>query len=135
MPCFKCKNVLYNLASGIDIGVYCVPIGCGKPNLFDECDDKDHWDRVDHLLTRKPIVSKAALEKMETSLGINCNPHGVIADVELREFVPPSKVVRYETMHCVFQNGIVSVEKRNFLEAVREYRPTDLRLFLEADWS
>jgi len=58
-----------------------------------------------------------------------------MAVVDLRGFVRPSEVVRYETMHCVFQNGIVCVEKQNFLEAAREYRPTvyqDLRLLLEA---
>ena len=138
LPCFKCKNVLYYLAAGYNIGEYCVSIGCGNPKRFDECDDKDHWDRVGHLLTQRPLVNKTALEKMETNLGINCNPLGVVADVELREFVPPSKVVRYETMHCVFQNGSVSVEFRNFLEAVRAHRPTvyqDLGLLLEADWS
>ena len=122
VPCMKCKNVvlighdiLENDASGYFVDL-------SATSGFDLATDADIWAKFDKITSMKTAgATAAALQQMEKALGINCVPNGILADEELRSHVLPIKHTAYDSMHCLFSNGIASQEMHLFLQLCSQH--------------
>ena len=104
-PCMLCKNVCAQ-RSGLpqhDVNNYLVDLACSDFSKFDLCTDNDLWQMQDTLLAQQPVLSNAALDRLEKATGMTCNPNGILADVELRAHVKPT-CSTFDSMHCYLSN-------------------------------
>ena len=95
-------------------------------------------EKADELERAHGVMGKGAFIELEKSLGATYNPRGLLACLPLRPFISPSKALTYDLQHTLFQQGIVSFEISNVLEAMRQkvgVRYAVVRLFLLAEWT
>ena len=145
LPCFNCKNVTL-IESGHrgglvrhDVGNYLVDLSCHDRRLLDLRTDTDYWhahDTLEHLSAL--MTNRGDFGDTEKAFGINYNPHGILADRELRELVPPS-LNRRDGMHTMLSNGAMNVEVflllRDFKRAVPHFSYAVIQTLLAADWA
>ena len=146
-PCFDCKNVvnsgdpdnpeILTLLDGDENG-YLVDLACVDRSRFDENSDADVWRDYDALAEAVAAgVGKERLKLLQQCRGMNYDPHGLIADRDLRRFVQPSKTTR-DPMHVVLANGVMNVDVYLLLEAFREELPDFsyevVAGFVSCDW-
>ena len=119
-PCFDCKNVVQFLE---EPSAYLVDLACTDRAKFDSNSDADIWRDYDALAEAVAGgCTKARLKTLEKSRGMNHNPHGIIADLELRRVALPSHTTR-DPMHVVLANGVMNVEIYLVLEALAKSMP------------
>ena len=94
-----------------------VDISCSDITKMSLCTDEDVWAKCDALKASKAMagVGKGDFGLIEQCLGMNYAPNGILADVELREYVRPTQVNRYDVMHIFFSGGIFPFEVELFL--------------------
>ena len=105
---------------------------------FVSASDADLWRAQDILLDPAGPTTVDARSRLETSLGMNTSPHGVLADRELRQRFGPASSHTVDAMHAVFASGGTGqVEIHCFVQACRRAKCLDLErvhaLFM-ADW-
>ena len=138
LPCLKCKNVVladHGLLEN-DRSNYLVDISALTG--YDPTTDLEMWHKCDKL---SALVSrgctKTQLEQLEKILGLNHMPAGVLADMELREYVPPCTSTVYDPMHCVYSNGIAPQELHLFLGVCKDHLGitySNLDTWCSANW-
>ena len=74
------------------------------------------WEIVDRLAS--PTLTKKERETLETNLGVNHNPQGLLLDLPLREHVGPATTNFNDFMHVYLANGIVNDEICRFMREV-----------------
>ena len=123
LPCLKCLNVVLQ-NHGIlehDADKYFVDI-TAPASKFALATNTDVWQKFDKLIVLKAGgCTKAKLEQMEKTLGVNLVPDGVLGDVALRQHAKPVDDTGFDPMHCFFSNGIVSQEMHLILEHCAEH--------------
>ena len=109
--CPRCLNVAGLRANeqesyaGTDASGYLVDISCSQLEAFDAARDADLWRASDILQAAAGGATRGELAAMETSLGLNLQPHGVLADDALRQWFAPVTTHTNDSMHCVFASG------------------------------
>ena len=121
-PCPACKNVMLRDSdvAGRDETGYLVEITCSDGGRFDLASDQDLFDVADLLQRSRGTMRVGAFKKLEMSTGFNHNERGVLADTELRPHSRPASSLTFDPMHCIWSNGIVSVEVHCLLQQMRE---------------
>ena len=139
LPCMACRNVTSlqaDLAEN-DPTSFLVDISCSDERCFQLNSDHDIWRMQDRLLgIQARSHTKQELQLAEKTMGMNCNPHGILADVELRQFIAPSSYTR-DSMHTFLSAGTVSIEMRLLLKSLnRQLGVTysSLQVFCKAEW-
>ena len=74
---------------------------------------------------------------MEKSRGMKYNPHGILADIPLRQIFKPSQTTR-DPMHVVLANGVMNVEIYLLLEGLRRdmfnFNYKVMEEYVASDW-
>ena len=143
----NCKNVVnagdpddpevHHLLEGDEDG-YLVDISCVDRARFDGNTDADIWRDFDAVATAVAAgCSKARREVLEMSRGITYSPHGILADIPLRQIFKPSTTTR-DPMHVVLANGVMNVEIYLLLEGFRREIPNftykTMGDYVSCDW-
>ena len=131
--CVFCKNCIKRDTQISDYNAYFKDITTTDFRLFHLQSDTEIFEVIDELATIAPSLSKSALQKKETAMGFNYNPHGLLSDRLAREALPPSAFL-LDTMHLYFSNGIVSWEMNSMYNAWAQTGVGDLKGFLDLNW-
>ena len=143
--CIHCKNVvLPDRGSNaslqrFDHSGYLVDITCADAARLDAMGDAEVWAAFDSMQTQKERgLAKSRLQDLEKACGINCNAHGVLADLELRGHLKPCSSSTRDPMHVLYSSGVVNVEVYLLLKALSDDVPVFswqmLWDFADADW-
>lgn len=62
-------------------------------------------------------MPRARLTELEQLVGINFNPHGLLADRELRAHCDPIGILTYDWVHTMLADGVFTVEVQAFLKS------------------
>jgi hypothetical protein len=95
-----------------------VDIGCHNVREIILNTDEDVWSKVDML--KASCIGDKADPIMEQGFGITFCPYGILADVELRSVVSPTKSNRFDAMHVLYSNGIVPLEISLFVRWLQD---------------
>ena len=103
-----------------------VEITCCDSSSFREWSDTDLWTVVDALGAAKARVEAGTLTKtkfheLETATGLNCNPHGLLVDPDLRPHLRPANILTWDWVHCVLQDGTLTTELELLLGAATPF--------------
>ena len=137
--CPGCRNVMLrgsDLASRCPSG-YLVEITCSDIGKFDFATDEDIFGAVDLLARSKGTLGVGAFAQLERSAGFNHNPNGLLADLQLRSECLPATCLTFDPMHCLWSNGVVSVEVHCFLDRMQsgtKFTWRELQAFCRAEW-
>ena len=138
LPCMKCKNVVLANHSIIEHDANNYFVDISATSGFDCATDEDIWQKFDNLAALAAGgASKAQLEKQEKASGLNLVPTGVLGDNELRGHCRPIKDTSYDSMHCLFSNGIAGQEMHLWLKMCNEHLNisyTHLDEWVKAGW-
>lgn len=132
-PCsLKCKNVIskHKKSSSAADNDYLVSIAETSVAKFDPMEDEDVWSVVDHLSAQSHSLGKRELEQLETRLGMNNNPFGILQDTKLRKHVKPTDFC-YDPGHVYFSNGVVGWEIGLFVGSLKAVFPSITDKLLE----
>jgi len=143
-PCMDCKNVVAIAKDGqpslceFDPTGYLVDITCSDRSKFDPRGTGDLYRSHDILADMVARgCSKAECGRVEKASGVNFEPHGLLADHDLRSLAPPSSNVR-DPMHIILANGVLNSEIYAFLAAWASCTPgfsySTVQMFCAADW-
>ena len=128
--CHNCKNVMMNQGRGTlsshDATGYLVPLSCHDASRFDAQSSDEFLRAYDTVRALRPLASSVdAFEQTETYYGVSIDDTSVVADMALRNIMPPSTFVR-DPVHTLFASGgVVQVEIYCFYKAVT-YRVPDV---------
>lgn len=137
LPCFKCRNVVSqaDLAAS-DASRYLVDMQAIDTSKFDLASNEDYWEKTDILTQRHNVPPKYRFDELQKALGLTYNPFGILADIELREFVQPVDTHTYDSMHISFSNGIGQDEIGLMLDSIKPLgiRWEHVREYMDAAW-
>ena len=122
LPCLKCKNVVLADHEVLenDSANYFVDIAA--TGGFDYTTDAEVWQKFDKLVALKAAgANKSKMDQMEKVLGVNLVSAGVLGDMELRAHVLPITNTAFDSMHCLFSNGIASQEMHLILQLCSQH--------------
>ena len=96
------------------------------------------FQAMDLLLASRDTKTKKEFDQLQMSLGHNWNPHGLLADQDLRRHVLPISTLTYDPMHCILSNGIAHTELFLFLDRCKNQlgvKYSHMETFLAAAWT
>lgn len=140
-PCWSHYNVLRKNSGRAAAGY--VEITCHNPTLFEKWGDAAFYDAIDLMLdARAKWVAgergwKTRLHEMEKAFGFMPTPSGLLADVELRSHVPVQRVARYDWVHTLLADGVVTHAAWSFIRSCEAHGVAtqgDLYAFLRQQW-
>ena len=134
-PCLHCRTCVKR-ASGIDDPAF-VDITCTDVSRFTPCTDQDMFDSADLLAARAEHISEDEFCKLETNLGFNHNPHGILLALDLRPFLRPSSMVMWDPMHIYFSDGIFQLEVELLLGSLKrnlKITSADVEEYVHSGW-
>ena len=111
-------------------------ICCANLDEITQLTNGDVWAKVQDLESDRysPARKKS---RVETALGMNDIPEGLLQDRELRAFVKPTSVNTFDVMHILYSNGLVGSTLLMFLHKTHEtYRLyyKHVEAFLKQPW-
>jgi hypothetical protein len=121
-----------------------VEITCSEPSLFRLWSARDLAQSVDLLQAaairhRAGTMTNASFLSAQQVIGLNCNPLGLIADIELRDHINPIECCTYDWLHNMLQDGTFTLEASSFIVACEHAGLTtwkSVQTFLQdAAWS
>lgn len=131
--CMFCRNCLKRGTSLEEYNNYFQDVGSHEFEKFELQTDADLFLVVDQLFRQKAALTKAAFKKKEQCAGINVNEHSLLADLSLREEMPPSSFL-LDVLHIYWSNGVCSWEVNCLYWLDQEHGVGDLAEFLSLDW-
>jgi len=141
-PCTRCQNVLRKDSGLAHRRPGFVEITCADYSQFILSTPEDLNREVDAVLAAHAqytagLQSETRFLATQKAYGINANPTGLLADVQLKECFSVVDVLTEDWMHGALQDGILNHACNCFLETVSEKLalPVDgLVAFLKANW-
>ena len=135
LPCPLCSNIISktSAADEFDETGTLRSISCTLPNEFQLRSDASIFRGHDLLGRRKDSMSKKDFARLEQSMGLNWNPHGVLA----HESLPVVGSLMYDWMHCYLVTGIFQIEMGLLLPllyAAGHSADTLLRFIMQIQW-
>lgn len=139
MCCLKCRNMVsvkaYNLAKrSCDL----IPVYELDTTKFDAHTDETFVANAKHLLEAKPTLTAAKFAQLETSLGLNFAPDGVLLCASL-DF--KLSTVALDFQHIYFVHGIFNVETGMLLDRMKRepvrhrVRYSQIHAFFQDGWT
>ena len=122
MFCLNCRNVIsqkaWNKAESNPQGL--VPIFELDINKFESHTDTSLTDSMKHLQAQQPLLKKGEFEALETALGVNFAPHGVLLcdNIEFK-----LSWVSFDYQHVYLVNGIWNHETGQLLDMLKSEPP------------
>ena len=113
-----------------------VDICCFVFSKFDEMTNEDLWDAHDELEKQKPLLGKTRFEALETALGVNYSPEGVLASPLLRAAMHPVES-HYDRMHNLESGGISEHEVNLLLQSLSDsnkFSNAEVQRYCNASW-
>ena len=133
-PCsLKCKNVISKLKKAeeaCEMDDYLVSIAESDPERFDLMTDEDVWEAVDLLADQSGVLNLTNMSSLQTRMGMNHNPRGLLQDKDLRVYIQPSTFC-YDPGHVYYSNGIVPWEIGWYINSLKEEFPEILQKLLQ----
>ena len=135
--CITCLNICSDLELA-KASEYVKHISCSDCRMFDLCAGRHYADRVRELqqmVDRR--ATKISVHNREVEFGINHNPHGLLADRELCDLMPPEEAVLYDGMHCQICSGALNLEFHLFMRDAKLQGVTwgHFKAAVDAQWS
>ena len=108
LPCSLCSNIVSRLSDleAHDATNTLRPIHETDTSKFKLRSNENVWCAHDLLASKEPEISKGDFSRLEQSLGLNYNPHGVIANRSL----PLASMLMYDWMHVYLVTGLFHAE-------------------------
>ena len=126
--CHNCKNVVLNQGTGT-LSSHCprgylVPLSCSDASRFDPQSSDEFLSAYDGVrAVRHLATSGDDFENTEKAFGVSIDDTSVVADMALRNIMPPSTFVR-DPVHTLFASGgTVQVEIFCIYHAVKLWVP------------
>lgn len=121
-------------------GEHYVDLGCSDRTLFRERTGADVYASYDILAAAAGRVAdgrltRAAYAQMEKAMGMNRNPHGLLADHALRGVVDPVATMTWDWVHSYLQDGAFTTEVTEMIRACGPFGVTfdHLKRYLKDD--
>ena len=124
-PCALCSNI-FNWKVPRDVVLH-DPSGTARYHTcFDVDAIKLHTTGTlravaQRLAAASAVMTAANLEELQTRLGFNYVPKGVLQDAELRALCNPVSHLLFDTMHVYYVNGIFNNHVGRLIESVKPY--------------
>lgn len=114
-PCFKHWNVWKKGSELAGLREGHVEITCSDHTKFLTSSQDGFNDSVDLVLmaghrAAAGTMTKIRFEEIQQACGLNFNPHGMIADIRLRQWFNPLAVLTYDWVHSMLQDGVFNAE-------------------------
>ena len=129
--CFRCVNVVNALYHDPASDLVCHhSINEDDWNL---ATDADIWQKADML---RDAVGRPRFADMETGLGLTYKKDGLLWQDDIRQFIPPITVFRFDFMHVYLQGGICNHELDLLFHRLEEagYTFGQMREYVTAKW-
>lgn len=138
MCCLKCKNVLSKRAWTTAEGATLVYVRVSELDVskFAPHTDQSIRANADYLESQKGMISPGDFAQLQTALGLNYAPDGVLLCDRLRHFNPVSGL-GFDYHHVYFVHGIFNLEIGLFLDLMKSQptrtrvRHTDINAFFQ----
>ena len=112
-------------------------MSCAAPGRFQTLKDKGLWSQFGSLQEARRTKTKKDFSLLQQAAGLNYHPKSILADLELRPYLPPISITNMDWMHNFLVNGVVSNELHAFLARCKDklgVRFQELHRFATADW-
>ena len=106
--CLNCSNLVKRKV--IDAGSGLVGICCWDPARFEMMSNDDIFATIDLLHATYGTTTATKFKQLETDIGWNCVPDGLLADKSLRSVFQPTDHALRDWMHCCVGDGIANSE-------------------------
>ena len=137
-PCLKHWNVFKKQSDLAHRSPGFVEITCCDHDAFRSQSSSDVFAIADMLVAAKKRVDEGTMtkirwERLEFVNGINTNEDGLLTDLTLRPYLDVVGAMRYDWLHNLLQDGVLTTEAFHFLKACEPFgvRPRDLQAFLK----
>ena len=118
VPCIHCSNVVHLIHKrSRGDAVELITICCTDISAFRVRTDEAAFKAAEHLVNQMGIVTQGRLQDMETSMGMNCNPQGLLA-----KRVMGTSSTMFDFMHVYLVNGVLHVEVNELLSKLSTMR-------------
>lgn len=114
--CLSCRNVVYKRAAQNDEVQLC----CSDVTKFRLHTDADIHNIVDELARVYGTIPAKRFGEMETALGFNYEPHGLLLDRGLRGIYHPASHHIRDWMHTICQDGVANTHMAHCLIVLRD---------------
>ena len=122
-PCLLCANVFGHIAGRaplhtVDptgVAVYDSCVDASQLVLHDTRSYKSIMDRLRYQWTR---MRKGEFDELQTNLGWNFVPDGLMQSTRCRELLDPASSVVFDPMHCLFVSGAWNLEMGSLITAL-----------------
>lgn len=139
-PCVKHFNVLRKDSDLAHRADGFVEITCSDCTLFRPWTTAEAVEAMSTVgaaedRRRDGRMTKAALDQIQKTLGLNYNEHGVLADLQLCERIDVIGSITWDWVHSALQDGMFTVEATALLRQCKTLgvRCSDLEAFLSDD--
>ena len=136
-PCLKHFNVFKKASDLAHRSPGHVEMTCCDYSAFRLQSSSDLFAIADLLLAAQQKVAEGTMTKirwnqLEIINGLNTNEDGLLTDPMLRTYLDPIGALRYDWLHNMLQDGVMTTETFQFLRACEPHgvRPQDLQAFL-----
>ena len=120
VPCFCCKNVVLRRYAPQDMAelVYHddTDLSATKPHT-----NQSIFRFAQHLKAQSAVLNKGDLKELESNIGLNYCPHGVLYDPLLEQRLLPITSICWDFMHIYFVAGLFQNEMTLLLNALATY--------------
>ena len=113
--CFCCVNAIKDGTFEEDSENF-VSITCTNPEAFILHTNASVWKSIDDVNAMAPNFNKTQFKRICQSYGFKNNPHGMMVDEPLREFVRPVEFHTQDWPHIFLQHGVGNVEMYHLFE-------------------
>ena len=125
-PCLKCENVFNKkTVRGIveaDRSGWSVDDCCFDVSRLVPTTKQSILDIHKRLHSAKPHMSTDDFKSLQTNLGWNYVPNGVMLCAAVAHFIDPPKQTAFDWMHVFFVNGVFGVHVACFMLALSKFR-------------
>ena len=125
--CLNCRNCSpHKPKNGVvlheaDTSGFLVPSTETDLSRFIPQTDDTLFAAVDLLAARRPLMGNTAFERLESDLGVNHIPAGLLLCPFMRQRIQPISMVMWDWMHCYFASGIFQVQVTLLLLVMRRH--------------
>ena len=115
LPCGLCTNLVSRLQEHDRTGTL-LPLHTTDHTLLRSVSNESAWQTQALLISREATMTKKDFGQLQQSLGVNCNPHGVLAHRSLGI----KSSLMYDWMHIYLVNGLYHQEVGRLLPKLYE---------------
>ena len=140
-PCLKHWNIVSKRSAINEYSDTFVSVCCHDAGRFAAFSDDELFGAIDSLLeglqlVERGVAAKGRYEQLQKSIGFAPTPQGILADLDLREHMHIQKMVQYDWVHTMLQDGVLSEETYRLIQSVSTFGIDMgmLQRFMQEDW-